>query len=154
MAISPRAARIRALAALPALGALRQLRLAHDVPRRVVDHEQPHVPLPRPFFVLLAAITLFGLANSSDTLLLLRARSAGLSASDLAFLFAAFNLVYALLAIPAGQMSDRIGRRPLLFVAWLAYIGVYVGFAFASSAPALVTLFLFYGIYYAASGER
>jgi MFS family permease len=139
-----------AFAALPAIGALRQLRRAHDVPRRVVDVEQPHAPLPRPFFVLLAAVTLFGLANSSDTLLLLRAQTAGLSASDLAFLFAAFNLVYALLAIPAGRLSDRIGRRPLLFVAWLAYAGVYVGFAFASSAPALVILFLVYGIYYAA----
>ncbi len=139
-----------ALASLPALGALRQLRLAHDVPRRLVAEDRPHPSLPRPFFVLLAAVTLFGLANSSDTLLLLRARSAGLSASDLAFLFAAFNLVYALLALPAGRLSDRIGRRPLLFVAWGAYAAVYAGFAFAHSAPALITLFLAYGIYYAA----
>jgi MFS family permease len=139
-----------ALAALPALGALRQLRLAHDVPRRQVDQGHPDRSLPRPFFLLLAAITVFGLANSSDTLLLLRARAAGLSASDLAFLFAAFNLVYALLAVPAGKLSDRVGRRPLLVVAWLAYTGVYVGFAFANSAAALIALFLGYGIYYAA----
>jgi len=139
-----------ALAALPALGALRQLRLAHDVSAPIRDRQQPRGRLPRPFLLLLAAVTLFGLANSSDTLLLLRARSAGLSASDLAFLFAAFNLVYALLALPAGKLSDRFGRRPLLFVAWSVYVAVYAGFAFAHGAPLLVGLFLAYGIYYAA----
>lgn len=138
-----------ALAAIPALGAVVQLRRAHDAP--------PAAPvglrrerLPAPFWWLLAGVTLFGLANSSDLLLLLRARAAGLSPSDLAFLFAAFNLVYALLAVPAGALSDRVGRRPLLFVAWGAYVLVYLGFAFASEAWQLVALFLGYGIFYAA----
>jgi MFS family permease len=140
-----------ALAAIPALGAVRQLARAHDTPVPPRDATRPREPLGRPFHVLLAAVLLFGLANSSDTLLLLRARSAGLSASDLAFLFAAFNLVYALLAVPIGALSDRVGRRPLLFLAWAVYILVYVGFAFASSAWALVGLFLFYGIFYAAN---
>jgi MFS family permease len=140
-----------ALAAIPALGAVRNLRRAHDVPQVARDPEQPRASLGRPFHVLLAAVLLFGLANSSDTLLLLRARSAGLSASDLAFLFAAFNLVYALLAVPVGSLSDRVGRRPLLFVAWSVYVAVYVGFAFADSAWALVSLFLAYGIFYAAA---
>ncbi|MCW2957200.1 MAG: transporter [Solirubrobacterales bacterium] len=142
-----------ALAAIPAIGAMRNLRRAHDAPLVARDRSAPGagLGLGRPFWTLLAAVLVFGLANSSDTLLLLRARSAGLSASDLAFLFAAFNLVYALLAVPVGVLSDRIGRRPLLFVAWAVYIAVYVGFAFADSAPALVGLFLAYGIFYAAS---
>ena len=139
-----------ALAAIPALGAVRQLARAHDTPVPQRDTTQPRASLGRPFHVLLAAVLLFGLANSSDTLLLLRARSAGLSASDLAFLFAAFNLVYALLAVPIGALSDRVGRRPLLFLAWAVYILVYVGFAFAGQAWALVALFLAYGIFYAA----
>ncbi|WP_187368959.1 MFS transporter [Baekduia soli] len=140
-----------ALAAIPAIGAVRQLARAHDtlVPAR---HEHgPRASLGRPFRVLLVAVLLFGLANSSDTLLLLRARSAGLSAADLAFLFAAFNLVYALMAVPIGALSDRVGRRPLLFVAWTVYVGVYIGFAFASQAWTLVALFLAYGIFYAAN---
>jgi hypothetical protein len=72
--------------AMPALGAVRQLSRAHDTPVVARDRTVPRVSLGRPFHVLLAAVLLFGLANSSDTLLLLRARSAGLSASDLAFL--------------------------------------------------------------------
>lgn len=140
-----------ALAAIPALGAVRQLARAHDAPVAPPVSDQPRAPLGRPFYVLLAAVLVFGLANSSDTLLLLRARAAGLSASDLAFLFAAFNLVYALLAVPIGVLSDRIGRRPLLFVAWAVYALVYLGFAFADQAWQLVALFLAYGIFYAAA---
>jgi MFS family permease len=140
-----------ALAAIPALGAVRNLRRAHDAPVVARDRSLPRASLGRPFSVLLAAVLIFGLANSSDTLLLLRARSAGLSASDLAFLFAAFNLVYALLAVPVGALSDRVGRRPLLFVAWGVYVLVYLGFAFVDSAWGLVALFLGYGIFYAAA---
>jgi MFS family permease len=140
-----------ALAAIPALGALRNLRRAHDIPVVARDRKEPRASLGRPFYVLLAAVLIFGLANSSDTLLLLRARSAGLSASDLAFLFAAFNLVYALLAVPIGALSDRVGRRPLLFLAWSVYVVVYLGFAFVDSALGLVALFLGYGIFYAAA---
>jgi MFS family permease len=140
-----------ALAAIPALGALRTLRRAHDTLPVARDRTVPRASLGRPFYVLLAAVLIFGLANSSDTLLLLRARSAGLSASDLAFLFAAFNLVYALLAVPIGALSDRVGRRPLLFLAWSVYVVVYLGFAFVDSAWGLVALFLGYGVFYAAA---
>lgn len=140
-----------ALAAIPALGAVRQLARAHDAPPAKPAGDGPRASLGRPFHVLLVAVLVFGLANSSDTLLLLRARSAGLSASDLAFLFAAFNLVYALLAVPIGALSDRVGRRPLLFVAWAVYALVYLGFAFADHAWQLVALFLAYGIFYAAA---
>ncbi|MCW2992233.1 MAG: transporter [Solirubrobacterales bacterium] len=140
-----------ALAAIPALGAARNLRRAHDVPRVRRDLAEPRAPLGRPFRVLLVAVLIFGLANSSDTLLLLKARDEGLSAPELAFLFAAFNLVYAALAVPMGSLSDRIGRRPLIFVAWGTYVVVYVGFAFAGSAELVIALFLAYGIFYAAA---
>ena len=96
-------------------------------------------------------MTLFGLANSSDTLLLLRARDAGLSVAQLAFAYAAFNLAYAALAIPAGALSDRIGRRPLLLVAWATYALVYAGFAYADAAWQLWLLFVAYGLYFAAA---
>jgi MFS family permease len=139
-----------ALAALPALGAARQLHRAHDTPGRPRRPNAADAALGRPYFVLLGAVMIFGLANSSDTLLLLRAHSAGVSVTGLAFLFAAFNLVYALLAIPAGVLSDRFGRRPLILVAWGTYVLVYLGFAFAHGAVALVALFLAYGVFYAA----
>lgn len=140
-----------ALSAIPGIVAMVLLRRVRDQKPPPIVAIEPAVdgPLPRAFWLLLIPVTLFGLANSSDTLLLLRARGAGLSAAELAFAYAAFNLVYAGLAIPAGALSDRVGRRPLLITAWIAYTGVYLGFAFVDSAWALVVLFLAYGIYYA-----
>lgn len=140
-----------ALAVVPGLLALRTLRRARDAPRPILPRDDAPRELGRPFAALMAAVLIFGLANSSDTLLLLRAQETGLSAPAIAFLFAAFNLVYAALAVPVGALSDRVGRRPLIFVAWGVYALVYLGFAFADSAWALVALFLLYGLYYAAA---
>jgi MFS family permease len=97
--------------------------------------------------VLLVPALIFGLANSSDSLLLLRGQSAGLSAAGVAFAFALVNLVSAGLAIPLGNLSDRIGRRPLLFVAGGVYAVTYAGFAVATRGWQLVGLFALYGIY-------
>lgn len=140
-----------ALSMIPALGAAWCLRRVHDTARVVHDPEQAKVPLGRPFVALAVAVGVFGLANSSDMLLLLRAQSAGLSAGELVVLYAGFNLMYALLAIPLGKLADRHGRRPMLIVAWIAYALVYIGFAFAESAWQVIVLFLAYGIYYAAA---
>jgi MFS family permease len=141
-----------ALAAIP--GVLAMLTL-----RRVVDARGDRGggmrrgarQLPRTFYVLLAATVLFGLANSSDTLLLLRAQTAGVGVVAIPVLYAGFNLVYASLAIPLGTLADRIGKRPVLVAAWLVYAGAYTGFAFAAAAWQVVLLFLLYGGYYAAA---
>lgn len=140
-----------ALAALPAIAGLFTLRQVRDAPPAPRDRELPRTPLPSAFRALLVATVVFGLANSSDTLLLLRARSAGLSAAQLAFAYAAVNLVYALLAVPLGALSDRIGRRRLLIVGWAVYAAVYAGFAAATSAWQLWMLFAAYGVYYASA---
>lgn len=139
-----------ALAAIPALGAVWALRRVHDTPP-APQRAAERVPLTRSFIVLLVAVTLFAMANSSDTLLLLRASSVGFSAAGLAFVYAAFNLAYALLAIPAGALSDRIGRRPLLLIGWATYALVYLGFAYATKGWQIIGLFLAYGIYFASA---
>jgi MFS family permease len=140
-----------ACSALPAIGAIWMLRRVHDTPAVVHDPSRGRVPLDRPFVVLLVAVTVFGLANSSDTLLLLRGSSVGISAAGLAFAYAAFNLAYAALAIPSGMLSDRFGRRPLLLVGWAAYALVYVGFAFATKGWQVFALFVGYGVYFASA---
>ena len=57
----------------------------------------------------------------------------------------AMGLVMMLAHIPAGHLSDRIGRRPLLIAAWLFGVTATVMMAAASSLPLFVAGLLLYG---------
>ena len=140
-----------ALSAVPALAGLLTLRSIRDAAPARPHSDARRQPLPREFKVLLAAVFIFGLANSSDTLLLLRANGTGLPAAQLAFAYALVNLVYAVMAIPMGALSDRVGRRPLLVVAWGTYVLTYLGFAVADRPWQMWALFAAYGLYFASA---
>ncbi|MBE3577329.1 MAG: MFS transporter [Limnochordales bacterium] len=90
---------------------------------------------------------LFTLGNSSNQFLLLRAQNLGFDSATVVLLYLVYNLTYALISYPAGRLSDRIGRRPLLVLGYAAYGIVYLGFALASQQSTLWWLFAAYGLY-------
>ena len=59
-----------------------------------------------------------------------------------------FNALYALLAIPAGILSEWVGRWPLLVIGYGVFATVRAGFAVASDAVVAGGLFLIYSLYY------
>jgi MFS family permease len=93
---------------------------------------------------------LFNLGNSSDAFLILRANHLGFDNQRLLWLYAAFNVVEAVLGYAAGVLSDRVGRRPLIIAGYGIFALVYLGFGLVNSntAPAIWGLFLLYGGYY------
>lgn len=95
----------------------------------------------------LGVVVLFGLGNSSDAFLLVRAQDLGFNSLQLLLLYAAFNLVSVALAVSVGKLSDRAGRRPVLVAGYGLFALVYVGFAIAQSTALIWMLFLFYGLY-------
>jgi MFS family permease len=104
--------------------------------------------LGRRFAIFLAIVALFDLGNFSDAFLVLRAQERGLGVGGVLWTLVGFNLVYALVSTPAGALSDRIGRKRLITVGWIAYAGIYLGFAVAGSGTQIVALYLCYGAYY------
>ena len=107
--------------------------------------------LPRPFWLFMLANALFTLGNSSDAFLALRSQNLGLTLLALLLTIVAFNATNAIVAWPAGALSDRIGRRGLIAFAWLVYAVCYAGFALATDAIWVVPLWIAYGTYYALS---
>jgi MFS family permease len=107
--------------------------------------DRPHGKL----LIIIAAVALFSLGNSSDLFLILRAQNLGMKAWTAPALGLVFNVVYASLSWPAGKLSDRLPRRWLIMAGYLIYAAVYAGFALLRTSGLVWFLFAVYGTYYA-----
>jgi MFS family permease len=96
----------------------------------------------------LLVIALFTLSNSTDAFLLLRAEKAGIAPAVLPLLWMALHLSKVFFSLVGGDLSDKIGRKTLIFSGWIVYALVYVGFAFVGAAWQAWSLFIVYGVYF------
>lgn len=96
----------------------------------------------------LIVIALFTLSNSTDAFLLLRAEQSGIAPAVLPLLWMALHLSKVFFSLVGGDLSDRIGRKQLIFAGWIVYAIVYAGFAFVDSAWQAWVLFIVYGVYF------
>jgi MFS family permease len=108
-------------------------------------------PLGKNFIVFVIILGVFELGNSSDAFIILRAQERGLSIAGILAMLIAFNFVYTVIALPAGKLSDRIGRRRIIMAGWALYVLAYLGLAVARSAAHIVILYVMYGAYYGLS---
>ncbi|HEY43986.1 MAG TPA: MFS transporter [Anaerolineae bacterium] len=140
------------ISVIPAVLAVLVIALgAQEVAPTSREATQPRLTLAgldRRFLLFLVVVVVFTLGNSSDAFLILRAQTAGLSVSGVLGMMVTFNLTYALISIPAGMLSDRVGRRSLLILGWGLYALVYLGFARASTGWHAWSLMAVYGVYY------
>jgi MFS family permease len=100
------------------------------------------------FKLFLGIMFLFTLGNSSDAFLILRAQNLDNSVIYILLMLIIFNIVYSAVSIPAGILSDRLGRRRIIVLGWLVYALTYLGFAVASASWQIWLLFALYGVYY------
>ena len=100
------------------------------------------------FLLFFIVMLIFTLGNSSDAFLILRSENVGISPMAIPIIIAVFNLFYALLSVPSGILSDRIGRVNVIRFGWLIYAVTYLGFALAKLPWQIWALYAVYGVYY------
>lgn len=113
----------------------------------VVPPRLPWNALNAPLRQYILAMLVFSLGNSSDAFIILRGRQLGLSLVAVILAYAAYNLFYSLTALPAGILSDRIGRRQVVVGGLGFFAAVYLGFALARAPWQVWALLPLYGLY-------
>jgi MFS family permease len=71
----------------------------------------------------------------------------GASLETTILVYAAFNLVAALITFPAGTLSDRLGRKTVLMGSFVIFFVAYAGFALSQQVVWVAAMFVFYGLY-------
>jgi MFS family permease len=121
----------------------------------------------REFKIFLLISVIFAIGNSSDAFLILRAKNifganlgeipsfitanfGGMAVLAVVVLsYVVYNITYSLASMPAGILSDKIGRRNVMVGGLLIFSLVYLGFAVANSGYHIWILFAVYGFYIA-----
>jgi MFS family permease len=144
-----------ALAVLVAIFGIRETKRSTSETLEETSEQKKKVPLTSTgglsgsFYVVLAAVTLFSLGNSSDMFLVMRAQSIGIAVKLAPLLGLVFNLTYTLGSWPAGWFSDHYSRRWIAAAGYMIFAAVYFVFGRAPSVLAIWIIMAVYGIYYA-----
>lgn len=139
------------IAVIPALISVGLIALVHERPRpALTPSARPRWRdqwFDRSYWRTLAFLTVFGLVNFADALLILRAEELGFTVSAIFIVYALYNAVYASLSYPAGALSDRV-PRDRLYAAGLAVFAItYLGLGLTTSTIWVWVLLPLYGAY-------
>jgi MFS family permease len=93
---------------------------------------------------------LFSLGAFTYSFLLIDARAAGFRTGFIPVLYLVFSASAALLSYPFGRLSDRIGRKAVMFMAYAAWAGVCVIVIATDRLPLVALLFVLFGVHKAA----
>jgi MFS family permease len=103
--------------------------------------------LGRAFWAVTALGVVFTLARFSEAFLVLRVEGVGLPLIWVPLVLVVMNLVYALVAYPAGSLSDRIDRRVVLAAGLGALIAADIVLALAANVFAALAGVALWGLH-------
>lgn len=138
------------LALIPGLLAYFMVLLVKEHPIAVAAKSKIDISLgrfPKSYWRYIVVTALFGLCNSSNAFLILRTQDIDASLTTTILIYAAFNLVAALISYPAGSLSDKWGRRNVLLASFIVFLIAYLGFALTRNILLIAALFVLYGLY-------
>lgn len=96
-------------------------------------------------FLILSAI--FSLASFSYSFLMIFAKEFGFKSNFLPVLYLIFTLFAFISSLPFGRLSDKIGRKKVLGISFLLWIGVCFSFLFFKNYLGIIFAFFLYGLH-------
>lgn len=118
-----------------------------DRTQKIKFKDLKHLPANFKFFLIPSF--LFAIGNMSYAFFILRAENLGLPLHLIPVVYLIYTITYAAFAIPAGNLSDKIGRIPTIIIGNLFFLGSCLLFIFEIPSVLVWITFILYGLFYA-----
>ncbi|HON58698.1 MAG TPA: MFS transporter [Smithella sp.] len=99
-------------------------------------------------FLFLNAI--FSLGAFSYSFLLIFAGQSGFKPTALPLFYLIITVTASIFSLPMGKLSDRLGRKKIMYLAFILWAGVCVSLMASTSAVVIIAVFFLYGLHKAA----
>ena len=100
------------------------------------------------FLLLLIVVSVFSLGAFNFSFILLNAKEMGVNDALIPIVYAVVNITHTAIAIPAGRLSDRIGKEKVLLMGYIAFTATSILLALAPSKVLLAYLIAaVFGVY-------
>lgn len=96
-------------------------------------------------FIILNSV--FTLGAFSYSFLLIYAEKAGFTSTYLPVFYLIITVTAALFSLPMGKLSDRIGRKKLMYLSFIFWAIICFCFIFSSNSLIVFTVFILYGLH-------
>jgi MFS family permease len=102
------------------------------------------------FKIFLVLNSVFTLGAFSYSFLLIFANKSGFKITYLPVFYLIITVTAAIFSLPMGRLSDKIGRKQLMYLAFILWAVICVSFILSTNAIVVVAVFVLYGLHKAA----